>query len=384
MKNYSMILKEEHVAFHSIIYYATKMFMPLMYINYMVGLIFSISWAVYFIRKLWKDYRREKITSKLRNNQPEYIWKNTMDNFKSNRIKNIFLLAICLSEVGITLSIVFHIALRVTINGVSYGIGNYLDYWTKDPSASFPRYDELTRSVSFRIICTVMTISGCAVIFFIRILTQYMVHQYSYYKPHLNIKFQVYISLTPLLVLFLLITVFKLITVCSICIVLLLVHEYILLIIASRKLCLLLRQHLYDAIRHENKSKLVILYYQIAYKEYKYCSTIVSIALFAQGTGSCLYLLSQIGIHFVEYDSSYWSLSKPITCISLLQIICISIGTSIQIILYSIVSIRRLFRDIYKRINLDHRISSSTYSLQPLIEKHNSAYIRRSGNRYML
>ena len=259
-----------------------------------------------------------------------------------------------------------------------------MEYWTKNPSLSFPRFGVLTRFISFRILCSVMTISACDVAFFIRILTQYMVYQYSYYKPHLNIKFEVYITFTCFLILFLLVTAFELFTVYNICIVLLLIHEYILLIIASRKLCSLLRQHLNDAIQHENQSKLVILYYQIAYKEYKYCSTIMFISLFAQSIGASLYLLNQVVIKFVSEDSSYPSIAKPILCTSLLQIILISIGTSIQFILYLIVSIRRLARCIYRRINLNHSVASSSHSLQPLIEKHNSAYIRRYGNRYMM
>ena len=356
--------------------------MPLMYINFVMIFIFSISWAFYFVRKLWKDYRKEKITFKMRDNQPEYLWINAMENFKSNRIKNIFLLAICFSETTCTLSILV-VAFETSIDVNLTRLGNYMEVWTEEPSISFPRYDEVIGTIFLRTTWSFMIIPVSALAFFIRILTQYMVHQYSYYKPHLNIKFQVYISLTPLLVLFLPITVFKLITLYNICIVLLLVYEYILLIIASRKLCLLLRQHLRDAIRHENQSKLVILYYQIAYKEYKYCSIIMSIALFAQFTGTCLYLLSQIGIHFVEYTSSYWSLFKPITCISLLQLMFISIGTSIQIILYLIVSIRRLVRYIYKRINVNKQISSMS-SLKRLIAEHNTAYIRISGNSNML
>ena len=375
MNNTSAILNEENIEyiFRSVINYATRVFAPLMNINFVIICILSISWAFYFVRKLWKDYRKEKITFKMRGNQPEYLWINAMENFKSNRIKNLFLLAICLSETVYTLSILLFLAFELTVN-ISFGFGRDMEMWTEDPYVSFPGYSDLIGTIFLRTTWSFIIIPLSALAFFIRILTQYMVHQYSYYKPHLNIKFQVYISLTPLLVLFLLITV------CNICIVLLLVHEYILLIIASRKLCLLLRQHLRDAIRHENQSKLVILYYQIAYKDYKYCTTIILIALFAQFTGACLYLLNQIVINFVGYTPSYWSFFTPI---SLLQLIFISIGTSIQIILYLIVSIRRLVRYIYKRINVNKQ-SSSMSSLKRLIAEHNTAYIRRSGNRNML
>ena len=384
MNNTSTILNQGNFPFISVICNATRVFMPLMNINFMGLFIFSTSWTFYLIRKLWKDYRKEKITSKSRNNQPEYLWMNAMKNFKSNRIKNSFLLAICLSEIGCTLSIILYNLSIIGINSTSGNFRNFMESWTKDPYASFPQYDEFIGSLTFRFVGSVMTISVSAMAFFIRILTQYMVCQYSYYKPHLNIKFELYISLTCLLTLFLMVTVFELITLYNICTVLLLVYEYILLIIASRKLCLLLRQHLHDAILHENQNRLVILYYQIAYKEYKYCSTIMLIALFVQYMGASLYLLNQLVINFTLDELSYWSLSKPIKLICLLQLIFISIGTSIQLILYLIVSIRRLFRYIYKRMTLNRQISSSMSSLQPLIESHNSAYFRRSGNRHML
>ncbi|KAI6654012.1 hypothetical protein LOD99_2859 [Oopsacas minuta] len=56
-----------------------------------------------------KDDRKEKLNSKLVNSQPEHVWLNEMQNFRTNRIKNIFLLAICLSEIGMTFSIVFQV-----------------------------------------------------------------------------------------------------------------------------------------------------------------------------------------------------------------------------------------------------------------------------------
>ena len=384
MNNTSTILNQGNFPFTSVIRNATRVFMPLMNINFMLMFIFSTSWTFYLIRKLWKDYRKEKITSKSRNNQPEYLWMNAMKNFKSNRIKNSFLLAICLSEIGCTLSIILYNLSIIGINSTSGDFRNFMEYWTKNPYASFPQYDEFIGSITFRFLGSVMTISVSAMAFFIRILTQYMVCHYSYYKPHLNIKFELYISLTCLLTLFLMVTVFGLITLYNICTVLLLVYEYILLIIASRKLCLLLRQHLHDAILHENQNRLVILYYQIAYKEYKYCSTIMLIALFALYMSGGLYLLQFIIYGAVEYDPSYSSLSKLFFLIDIIHAIFLSIGTSIQIILYLIVSIRRLFRYIYKRMTLNRQISSSMSSLQPLIESHSSAYFRRSGNRHML
>ena len=368
---------------HQYIAEASKIFSPIMYLNFLSILLFSTLWALYLIPKLWKDYRNEKITSKLRNNQPEYLWINKMENFKSNRIKNTFLLCVCLSEIGATISIVFGITLWIS-SYIFIGVENEVKYWFQNPSFSFPNYCDLEESSTFRFTNSITTTSLCATAFFIRILTQYMVYQYSYYKDILKLNFKVYISLTCLSILFIIATLFKLLAVYNICIVLILFYEYIQLIIEGRKLHLLLRQRLYDAVNHENQSDFVILYYQIAYKEYKYCSTIMLIALFAQYTGGSLYLLNQVVLNLIEqcnyryavFSSSSIFLYYEFT--SILQLVFITIGTSIQIVLYLIVSIRRLFRYIYKRVNLNKQISSSRSSLQLLIAKHNLAYLRRN------
>ena len=362
---------------------ASKIFAPIMYLNFLSILLFSNLWALYLIPKLWKDYRNEKITSKLRSSQPEHLWINTMENFKSNRIKNIFLLCICLSEIGVTISIVFGITFLIP-SVISIDTRNKVKAWLQDPSVSFPNYYNLVGSSLYRFTNSITTTSLCATAFFIRILTQYMVYQYSYYKDILKLNFKVYISLTCLSILFIIATLFKLLAVYNICIVLILFYEYIQLIIESKKLHLLLQQRLYDAVNHENQSDFVILYYRIAYKEYKYCSTIMLIALFAQYTGVSIYLLNQVVLNLIEecnypttvFSRFYIILYSEFT--GILQLILITIGTSIQIVLYLIVSIRRLFRYIYKRVNLNKQISSSRSSLQLLIAKHNLAYLRRN------
>lgn len=382
--NTTLVEKGNHTdaTLSSIMSVACNVFAPLMYTNLMSILIFSTLWAFYLSTRLWKDYRRERITSKLRNSYPEYILKNAMENFRSNRIKNTLLLAICLSELGVAISIVFSVAKLIPFS-VSEGIGNQIKFWLQNPFVSFPKYENLVGDTPYRFANTFTTISICSMAFFIRILTQYMVYQYSYYKPYLNLKFQVTISLTCLLCLFFMAMVFQLIMIYNICIVLILFYEYLILLFESRKLCLLLQQHLHDAILHENQSKSIILYYRIVYKDYKYCSTIMLIALIAQFMGTSLYLLNQLVDKLFEDEYIYSSVHEYIsidyteTGTLLIELIMISIGTSIQILTYSIVTIRRIFRYIYKRIKLKHQASSIRAALQPLIEENNSAYINK-------
>ena len=90
-------------------------FVPLLYVNFVCVFLLSSFWAAYFVQKMLKDQRRHKQKIKQRNDLADSVWKTTIMNFKTNRVKNLFLLAICLSECGKTFSIIFYgaIALRL-------------------------------------------------------------------------------------------------------------------------------------------------------------------------------------------------------------------------------------------------------------------------------
>ena len=92
-------------AYNHAIYYlsllrhrVTLVLSPILYLNYIFILILSSLWAIYLTRNLLRNFRKEKIISKLRRNYPEYQWLIMMKNFKTNRIRDCFLLAICSSE----------------------------------------------------------------------------------------------------------------------------------------------------------------------------------------------------------------------------------------------------------------------------------------------
>ena len=376
-----------------------KFFVPFMYINFALILIFSALWVFYLIHKLRKDYREKKRNLKLRDTLPEYIWTNTMENIRSNSIKNAFLIAICVSEISITGMLIIDILCKKSINcksnpGCTDGnIQLSLELTTISP---FSSYAMLQWSVLFRMFSTSITLAFYAMAFFIRILTQYLSYQYSYFKPHLNSKFEIYISFTCLIILFFMSVVLQLVIIYHICIVLLLIYEYILLAVESRKLCLLLKQRLSDAILHENQNEYVILYYKIAYKDYKYCSIVMLTALGAQYLGMSLYCINLIFMtYFQDYlmDHTtflYYTRNGPLRIPSIfipniymnaLDLILITLGTSIQILVYSIVSIRRSFRYIKSRININGEVASSRSYIQSRIDKNNSAYRIKSNNR---
>ena len=370
----NFILAYEHFSLYKYRYYIV--FGPLTHINFVIILVLSLLWAFFLIRTLWKDHRKEKISFKLRNTVPEYQWLNTMNNFRSNRIKNCLLLAICLSESGITLMLVSNQLLNAVLI-LGENVEDKFKFLISSTVIVVSNY-ELEISTYTRLYIISILTTTCLLAFLIRILTQYMVYQYSYYKPRLNLKFEIYISLSCLFFLFFMATFLRLLKTFNVCIVFLLCYEYILLVIASRKLCLLLKQRLSDAITHEYQSNYVILYYRIGYKDYKICSTVMLIALFAQYLGISLICFLTV-FNAVNRDP-YLCLDEllaqyiVISCINSIELTLLTLGTSIQILVYMIVSFRRLFRCIRYRININGSISSQRSSIQSMIERNYMAY----------
>ena len=353
----------------------------LMSVNFVLILVFSLLWAFFLIRTLWKDYRKEKMNFKLRITVPEYQWLNTMNNFRSNRTKNCLLLSICLSESAVTMMLVFNKLVNI-LPILEENIEEKFSYLIKN-SAIFVSYDVLEFITPIRVINTSICTTACILIVLVRILTQYMVCQYGYFKHRFNLKFEIYISLSCLVCLFIMGTFLRLLMIFYICISFLLFYEYILLIIASRKLCSLLKQRLSDAILHENQSNNVIHYYRIGYKDYKICSTVMLISLFLQYFGVLLYGIELVVFAMFEdnlgkiNDKNIYILENVLFLFSntdALILILFTLGTSIQISVYLIVSIRRLFRYIKSRVNINGQTSSQRSSIRSMIERNYMAY----------
>ena len=154
-----------------------------MTINAILILTLSTSWAIYLIQKILKDYKIEKMQTKLRNSYPEHFWSNAMKNFKSNRTKNILILAICVSEVIINTVLFYdkydHFIIKET-NFPNEG------WFTNVMKSGIISSDVTYTYFSYSIFCT-YTFFECVSTFLIRILTQHMVYQYSYYMTYLNI-----------------------------------------------------------------------------------------------------------------------------------------------------------------------------------------------------
>ena len=361
---------------------------PALFLNLFVLFLLSTLWSVYLLRKLIVDFYSHKKKNSLRRFTQKYIWQNNLKNSKSNQIKNILLLVICITECILTFSLLYYVSLRIAIDyGRIHRISLRIQYKI---SPSYDIYETLINSNRFRICNAAYTISVSSVTLFVRILTQYMVEQYSYYKSHMNLKLEIIIPISCLVAMLIMGIIPQLIMLYNICIVLFIIREYILLFIESKKLRLLLKQRLEDAIHHENQSKDVILYYKIAQKEYKYCSIILLISFFLHNFGLSLYCLEPILMTIVaypntwfssidyKYNQEYFDFIKTVLTydefVIISEIILITLGTSLQIIPYLIVSIRRTLRVFWKRFRPQRENTDFNKALRVLIENNQLAY----------
>ena len=362
-------------------------FCPILYLNYVILFMFSSLWAIYLTRSLWKNYRKEKITSKLRRNYPEYQWLNTMENFKTNKIKNCFLLAICFSEIIMCGTIMFANISYVFRDGGG-DMKDNLNTWLDLYYVFLPYSKTHQTEITSHIIGTVITTSTCTMLFFVRILTQFMVYRYSYFKTELNIIFQFYLFFTCMFALIIMELVLELFLIHCVCFILVLFREYIVLVTESRKLCQLLRQHTHDATHHENLSKYVTLLYRIAYTDYKKCSIIILIAFSLQIIGIVIttvdIVLDNLAFDFPLDSLGYCYFTISEYSFDPLRLVSLTLGVCLQTLLYMFVSLRRSFRYIQNRFKNMNQFSSTRYLLQPLIENNNLAYRKKNDCRNVL
>ena len=246
-----------------------------------------------------------------------------------------------------------------------------------------------------RIFKTLITTSIYVLFLLIRNLTQYLVYQYSYYKFPFLFKFKLAISLLIIVSLFICGVVRQLVLIHFICIVLVVIYEFICICIATKKPRLLLTQRLNDAIMHENQSTGVIRYYKIANKDYKLFSTVLLIALFYQTIAFSILCINPIVVTIIAFPNSWIEsiLNPPqkdigahfsthhiaVACnliVSSIEEILITTGYSLQVIPYFLVSFIRLIRNIKKRVIANRNIPGENSLLTELIEENQIAYRR--------
>ena len=263
-------------------------------------------------------------------------------NYWSNMVKNTLLIMICLCECILCISAYFY-----DLGILSQGTQLHRKYNSRYEFSTTRRYTETEslRNPIIQISNTITAIPVCTIFLFVKLLTQYLVHTYSYYQREFKLKQKIIISISFLSFLLILGLIKPTILFQCILTSLWIISQFIILCTATNKLQKLLKQRLKDSITHENQSISVIRYYQLAYREYKFGSVILSISLFLQMVGFSMSFLQPIIIEIAEIIHLKEMFPSCVAAydlvISSLEEVFLSIGLSMLIIPYLIVSIIR-------------------------------------------
>ena len=340
-------------------------------------LILSISWSIYLIIQMMNDRRRYRMDLNTQRCRTYWCRENYINNYKSNKIKNTLLIVICLSECVFCISMYFYDL--GNLNHTPRRHAHRLDLFDHEFSTS-RRYTESLRNPIIRISNTLTAISVCTIFLSVNLLTQYLVHTYSYYQRVFKLKQKIFVSISFLSILFILGLIKPTILFQYILTFLWIISQFIMLCTATNKLQKLLKQRLKDSITHENQSISVIRYYQLAYREYRFGSVILSISLFLQMVGFSLSFLQPVVIEIAEIIHLKEMFPSCVAAyeliLSSLEVVFLSIGLSMLIIPYFIVSIRLLIRRIRKTYKKNISNLGKSLRIQQLLQNNYNAYNR--------
>ena len=141
-------------------------------------------------------------------------------------------------------------------------------------------FSYLLTSYWLRVTSFLVAFSHFCIITFVRILTEYMCSVYDFFevKPYLIPK--LILSFSCVCIIGFIGLFRQLVLFADIAIIVAIIYQFILLVIATRKLRRLLSKRLFDARNFESQAKYKIDYFKRALWNYKYASTLLHIIFF--------------------------------------------------------------------------------------------------------
>ena len=339
--------------------------------------ILSIAWSIYLFMKILKDKKSHKMTMKYQNSKPDYLLKNKVKIFNTNKTKNILLILICLSECAIVLSFILYQVGKQEIHHPFHKRFHFHQFLVET------RYIGSLKNWVIRISNVITTTALCALFLLVRILTQFLIHQYSYYKSSLKLKRKLIFAISLLVIISILGLIRPLILLQYALTVLVIIYEFIFIAILTKRLLRLLKQRLNDARLHENQSYRVVLYYRIAYADYKYSSTALLLALFFQVIAFSINFLHPIVMMLVVYPNMEFNgvrrthifAQEYDSMVSSLEQIFLTICFILLISPYLIVSLRCIIQYIKKIRSADRQVPRRSSRVQRLLDDNYNAYV---------
>ena len=267
---------------------------PIVSISIFLILILSFCWSLYFIIVMINRYNKKNTL--ITNDTREEVVANILENERNYRNKRFALLAICLCESAImfsllTLSFTRYLRERITHvtpqqHQFSYTITPFRKLSFAYSDSLFNKWTRYESTVGFNFFLSLLIL--------VRILTQYMVSCYSFFKTNYSLSYHLIRSVI-IIILLTLMGLFQF-TVCLFRFVYFIytIYEFVLFLRVSRRLRTILYKRYFDAKVHENQSVNVIGYFKTAQKEYKISSFLLSLALLGHVAAMCMVSLHQI------------------------------------------------------------------------------------------
>ena len=382
----------EFIIFYSASSYVNKICTDVIYCVVFSLSILSFIWTIYFIFRLEKETKELKRMSKMENSNQRDSWLMKKKNCERKIIKNKFLIAICTIEWLMTFSIWFMTTSTDLKDVLTPG-----DLHVPKTDLTNCLYTTMSGNFLSKLLITSILVILMLLITLIKTLTQYLCQQYSY-NPDTSFKLRNMLErATIVLILFFLIglvrplIIFQWIIGCII-----FTYEFIRYAKSSNQLSNSLKMRSFDASKHEYQPNYIVSHYKSIYLEYKVGSFILVTAFFIHAFELIAFtifsfiwlILSSPNNWFqilflndkkVEFDSLPVHYQQKLNIFAIafsnLELLSLSVGWSLVVIPYIIVSLNKVFRGLINAFTKNKDYPSHDL-IQALIDKRNNEYTR--------
>ena len=376
-------------------HYISSFCTPILAVNTLIFFFLSLIWCLYLMIQIIEDHKVLKSTKKSQSKMREQEFRNIIKNAQIRRVRNTFFPAICISECILCISLVLENVAKHKAHKDHFHQSR-LSHWFHMFYFGFKHeFFHLLNSIFMRVAAMLISTSFYSVLTFIRLLTEFLCSNYDYFdaNPYIRAKLLLSFGLIPILIILGLFR--QLILFFGIIITFAILMQFILFLIASRKLRKLLFKRLFDAHNFESHPQYVINYFKRSLLNYKYASIILMVYLLLQLIGYTVHLSLSFIITFVYLPRQWldYILYGPKSSIpryypridaydhiatDSIQIL-LTLGTTIQVVPYLLVSIKLVISNFRKKFGNVQRYYDKVL-IEKLIAKNNNSYMRNNSD----
>lgn len=278
---------------------------PFVFASTVLNLFHSTVWMIILIRDLIKRRLTYVKSCSSLNQYQDTIRRN----YNSGKIVTRMMLVICVFEFAAAMTIVLYGKANLYLyqpNGnytIHESLVDYFEirYKFSTGASFFYSIDHIV----LRLMNVAMTLSVFSLFSLVRILTQYLISLYSFYKCTFKLDKKIRVVILWNLVILVLGIFRPLIILQYVAVIIGVITEYVLILMETRNLSKLLIQRYTDAKVHEYQHKGIIQYYKSACEQYKFYSFILLCAFCLQLIGFIIYCIHPIVMIIVSFPNTW-------------------------------------------------------------------------------